>query len=695
MPFTETYSTSTGYLAHGRRMDWRSESSPDGNADTQGHGPDVPDNIRVETGALVVESGVQNYGDSFFEFNFPWTGTVLEFDLYSEVTNSATGGYPHMVFSDSPGAVTGFDEENAWGPLPDNGYDLALRTPYGRKFVDHVQTDYWPGGSPGPRTGDVLENVWQHWRIERTTTTVSIYCEDNLELSFPFADPTLMPLYVKFGTHNHASVKYTTDPFPGPLMETLISRWDNWDFDEIGAEYTFGEVPPTTTGTYFGYPFTATEGTAPTLTTAAVDTTGAIGALVVLNVGLFAPGLVDSASRLHVRVNGGTDVAVPWDLVQTHVGSYNFVVEVPLAELIDGVNTLKVWGTGVSNFTDATIANVAVLALMPIGVEAPGVYAAFQAVKRFAAGATELSRLVLNGVNLWIAINPPGAPTALAATAGSSGTVDLTWTAPASDGGATITDYRVQYRTTAGPGSWTTFTDAVSTATTASVTGLTNDTSYDFQVAAINSEGVGTYSAPDSATPTAPVGGNPWLYDFSDYADGDLETVEPTLDFKSGVECSVVSGYAQCNVDWFFGRYDRTTLVPGTTMYAAVEVEWLTSSGGDIVLMFFCDSTDGSDGSRNAVVFRQDGTTSIEHEFGGSNAPDSHTGTAAGVHTFALIADTTTDTYTLFHNGVQYSTFSYSDWRQGSSNEKVGFLIGTNNLRRMHKLHWSSTELPG
>jgi hypothetical protein len=87
----------------------------------------------------------------------------------------------------------------------------------------------------------------------------------------------------------------------------------------------------------------------------------------------------------------------------------------------------------------------------------------------------------------------PGAPQSPSGT--PSGTqVALTWSAPASDGGSSITDYVVQYRTSTGPGEWQTFTDGVSTATSATVTGLTNGTSYDFQVAAKNGVGTGDYS---------------------------------------------------------------------------------------------------------------------------------------------------------------------------------------------------------
>ncbi len=92
--------------------------------------------------------------------------------------------------------------------------------------------------------------------------------------------------------------------------------------------------------------------------------------------------------------------------------------------------------------------------------------------------------------------------------------LSVSWTAPA-DNGSDISDYDVQYRAcTATPkscsssptwGSWTSLTGGADpgTTTTATITGLTNDTAYQVQVRATNSIGDGAWSASAKATPTA------------------------------------------------------------------------------------------------------------------------------------------------------------------------------------------------
>ena len=78
-----------------------------------------------------------------------------------------------------------------------------------------------------------------------------------------------------------------------------------------------------------------------------------------------------------------------------------------------------------------------------------------------------------------------------------SGQVKLTWTAPGD--AATFTDYWIEQSTDGT--TWTTVTDGVSTATTATVSNLTNGTPYSFRVAGRNSIGIGAWSATVQATP--------------------------------------------------------------------------------------------------------------------------------------------------------------------------------------------------
>jgi hypothetical protein len=115
----------------------------------------------------------------------------------------------------------------------------------------------------------------------------------------------------------------------------------------------------------------------------------------------------------------------------------------------------------------------------------------------------EGSYLAFSNLNIWIEpLSVPGAPTAVAGTAGNA-QVPLTWTAPASNGGSAITGYVVEW--TPSGGSATTVNTGSATASYTK-TGLTNDTAYTFRVAAITSVGTGPYSSSVTVTPAAPAG---------------------------------------------------------------------------------------------------------------------------------------------------------------------------------------------
>jgi hypothetical protein len=90
----------------------------------------------------------------------------------------------------------------------------------------------------------------------------------------------------------------------------------------------------------------------------------------------------------------------------------------------------------------------------------------------------------------------PGAPTIGTATAGNA-SASIAFTAPSSNGGATITGYTATC--SAGTASKT----GTGTASPVTVSSLSNDTAYSCSVAATNSVGTGAASASVSVTPTA------------------------------------------------------------------------------------------------------------------------------------------------------------------------------------------------
>ncbi len=150
----------------------------------------------------------------------------------------------------------------------------------------------------------------------------------------------------------------------------------------------------------------------------------------------------------------------------------------------------------ITGLTNATLYDVRVAAVNAAGT---GTWTSFQTVE---AGLA------------------PDSPTSLTAMPSADSQITLSWTAPA-DNGSAISDYTVQYRAQ-GAGAWTTFADGTSTATSATVTGLTPATTYEFRVAAVNAVDTGAWSAIATAqamaawTPAALSGGSALWLDAAD-----------------------------------------------------------------------------------------------------------------------------------------------------------------------------------
>lgn len=88
----------------------------------------------------------------------------------------------------------------------------------------------------------------------------------------------------------------------------------------------------------------------------------------------------------------------------------------------------------------------------------------------------------------------PGQAATPSISSQASGQVAIAWSAPSFSGGAPITDYKIEY-TSNGGSTWTEWSHAPSTATSATITGLADYLTYNFRVTAKNAVGLGVASA--------------------------------------------------------------------------------------------------------------------------------------------------------------------------------------------------------
>ncbi|MEI7630122.1 MAG: fibronectin type III domain-containing protein [Actinomycetes bacterium] len=130
----------------------------------------------------------------------------------------------------------------------------------------------------------------------------------------------------------------------------------------------------------------------------------------------------------------------------------------------------------------------------------------------------QVAAINANGTGTWSATSnaatptgPPDAVTWGTATAGAS-QVQLTWAAPANNGGSALTAYSIQSSTNGGSTWSAPVPNTGNTSTSATITGLSNGTAYVFRVAALSALGTGAWSsssAPVTPTPASAPSGTP------------------------------------------------------------------------------------------------------------------------------------------------------------------------------------------
>ncbi|MGC8912671.1 MAG: fibronectin type III domain-containing protein [Thermoplasmata archaeon] len=187
-----------------------------------------------------------------------------------------------------------------------------------------------------------------------------------------------------------------------------------------------------------------------------------------------------SAPQHLVALPGNSSVTLTWQPPASDGGS--------------AITAYKVyWGTSAGNYTNnVTVGNITSYTI-PNLTSGQTYYFAVSAINAAGEGAKS------NEVSA-TPCTVPSAPQNLQATAGN-GNVTLTWQPPASDGGSTITAYKIYWGTSAGN-----YTNNVTVGniTSYTITNLTNGQTYYFAISGINAAGESAKSNEVSATPQQP-----------------------------------------------------------------------------------------------------------------------------------------------------------------------------------------------
>ena len=266
---------------------------------------------------------------------------------------------------------------------------------------------------------------------------------------------------------------------PGNAQASVTFTPPVFDGGSAVNSYTVKSTPGNFTGVGAGSPIIVaglTNGTSYTFTVTATNAVGEGASSTASNAVI--PVTVPNAPTGVIATPGNRQASITFTLPTSDGGTpiTNYTVTSDPGGYASTSNALPIIVTGLTNGTAYTFTVTATNAVGTSSASAPS-----------------------NSVTL---STEPGAPVNLAAVVlGSS--ISLSWAAPASNGGSTISDYIIEYQLTTG-GTWSVFSDAVSTQTTATIIGLSNGTSYDFRVRAVNIIGQSIPSGTVSATPGEP-----------------------------------------------------------------------------------------------------------------------------------------------------------------------------------------------
>ena len=322
--------------------------------------------------------------------------------------------------------------------------------------IDGTAGDLWAVGA-GTSTGSGFDSTLiEHWNGVSWTTVSNAPSGNNTDLiSIAAASPT--SVWAVGATFGGTAVS--------PTDHTYVVHWDGTSWTSVAA------VDTTTSTDLFDVAAIGSD-------VWAVGTYRNPGNTAqTLTENYCAAPMITSVTPANGPVGGGTAVTI--------AGSG--------LKLTTGVNFGTVAATSVTVISDSQVT-----AVSPSG----------------AAGTTDVRIAYFGGLSPFSTGDQytynaavPGAPTAVSAT-GGNGSATVSWSAPASDGGAAITAYVITPYIGSVAQTPTMITGSPP-ATTAAISGLSNGTTYTFKVAAQNPAGLGPQSTASNAVTTSAVAGAP------------------------------------------------------------------------------------------------------------------------------------------------------------------------------------------
>ena len=277
----------------------------------------------------------------------------------------------------------------------------------------------------------------------------------------------------------------------------------------------------------------------------------------------------------------------------------------------------------------------------------------------------------------------PGAPGTPDVSPHASGSLAVSWTGPASDGGSAVTGYKVQWKEAAD--SWDTAADvseAAATETSHTITGLTGGTEYSVRVLAINDVGESLPSEDASGTPretippelsAASVDGATLTLTFNEAVDANSEPASTAFTVKvSGnvheVDSVDVTGSA-VTLTLALAVTPQDTVTVSYTVPASESAERLRDAVGNAAASFAGRSV------TNETAPAAPLTASVH------DAPESHNGTDAF-------------TFELLFSETPRRGFSYKTLRDHAFTVTGGEVVKARRLEPGKNVRWEITVRP-